>query len=280
MRPAFRPSIQGSYAASKRRSICPQPVVWPDCDRQCTGPDRDGARSRPGCGQVKEGGPLVRDPAPETFLACCFGENAGPKHVWSASETRFALPRNIRCRAKALSSRELALRAVRSGQGLRKTGRAGATPPKTALACTAGTFGEVTPGIFPCRKAERSWMVADVSLEGSGTGIRHSSETRSESDSRARSPRVSTAAMSSHSACGGQTGANRAVLRPHTAQHRLTAAGGLREPSRPSPPGNDRTFSGTAGQEFPVALSPLATSPSWSRSSPCSSPCRESGYSP
>ena len=54
---------------------------------------------------------------------------------------------------KAQSAKWLAIRAGRPGVRRRTAGGAGATPPKTALACTAGPFGEVAPEIVPCRKA-------------------------------------------------------------------------------------------------------------------------------
>ena len=53
--------------------------------------------------------------------------------------------RSTRGRGKALSVMPLALEAGRTGQEGRSIGGAGATPPKTALACTAGPFGEVAP---------------------------------------------------------------------------------------------------------------------------------------
>ena len=86
----------------------------------------------------------------------CCGENASAQHVLPGSATRFCLKRNTRSRSKALLGSGLAIRAVRPAQKSRTDCRAGATPPKTALACTAGPFGEVAPGIFPCRKANRA----------------------------------------------------------------------------------------------------------------------------
>ena len=71
--------------------------------------------------------------------------------------------RSMRSRGKALSGMTLAIRPGRPRKEGRSIGGAGATPPKTALACTAGPFGEVAPEIFPCRKAERLWRVAGVS---------------------------------------------------------------------------------------------------------------------
>ena len=54
---------------------------------------------------------------------------------------------------KLLSVMEFWDGAGRPSQGRRNTSGAGATPPKTALACAVGPFAEVAPGIFPCRKA-------------------------------------------------------------------------------------------------------------------------------
>ena len=83
-----------------------------------------------------------------TLLGRCFGENAAPKHLRCASETRLAFPRNIRCRAKALSGRGLAIRAVHPGQGLRQTGRAGAPPRKRPWLVQAGLSERSLPGIL------------------------------------------------------------------------------------------------------------------------------------
>jgi len=63
--------------------------------------------------------------------------------------------RTSRTCGKALSAKQLAIRAGRPGPQRRTAGRAGATPPKTALACAAGPFGEVAPETYPCRKAAR-----------------------------------------------------------------------------------------------------------------------------
>ena len=63
------------------------------------------------------------------------------------------LERSTRDRANWPRISELSNRPGRLG-GLERSKRgAGATPPKTALARTAGPFGEVAPENFPCRKA-------------------------------------------------------------------------------------------------------------------------------
>ena len=55
---------------------------------------------------------------------------------------------------KALSAKRLAIRPGRPGPRRRTAGGAGATPPKSALACAGGPFEEVAPRILPCRKAK------------------------------------------------------------------------------------------------------------------------------
>ena len=45
-------------------------------------------------------------------------------------------------------------------------GGEGATPPKSALACAGGPFGEVAPGDFPCRKAGAARGAAVAFTEG------------------------------------------------------------------------------------------------------------------
>lgn len=57
-------------------------------------------------------------------------------------------------------------------------------PPKTALACTAGPFGEVAPEIFPCRKAGRPQGAAEAFAEGFRTVMSRPPSTRSASRSR------------------------------------------------------------------------------------------------
>ena len=54
-----------------------------------------------------------------------------------------------------LQGRRLTFRPGRAGEIVQEVSGAGATPPKTALACAGGPFEEVAPGIFPCRKAGR-----------------------------------------------------------------------------------------------------------------------------
>ena len=175
-------------AAIARRYACmPRGCVARSCQQSApshepaTPPEADGGTKRPcplaprqlsapslrplfrsaGCGRVGE-----------TLSGRCFGEIVIPKHAWAATETHFVLRRNIRIHGKALSSRWLAIRAVRLGQGLQKTGCAGATPPKTALACANWPFGEVAPGIFPCRKALRPRGPAEA-LPAGGRSVPH-----------------------------------------------------------------------------------------------------------
>ena len=54
-----------------------------------------------------------------------------------------------------LQGRRLTFRPGRTGKTVQEVSGAGATPPKTALACACGPFEEVAPEIFPCRKAGR-----------------------------------------------------------------------------------------------------------------------------
>ena len=61
--------------------------------------------------------------------------------------------RSMPIRGKALSVMELAILPGRPGRDGRSIGGAGATPPKTALACANGPFEEVAPETFPGRKA-------------------------------------------------------------------------------------------------------------------------------
>ena len=78
--------------------------------------------------------------------------------------------RSMRSLGKTLSVMELAIRPGRPGRDGRSIGGAGATPPKTALACTKGPFGEVAPENFPCRKAGRCSRVPEASPEGIPAG--------------------------------------------------------------------------------------------------------------
>ena len=78
----------------------------------------------------------------------CCGENASAQHVLPGSATRSCLKRNTRNRAKAFPGSGLAIRAVRLGQGLRKTGRAGATPRKRRWRVQAGLSERSLPGSF------------------------------------------------------------------------------------------------------------------------------------
>ena len=75
-------------------------------------------------------------------------------HVSARPLGRLRLPRRNKWDySNSLRSSELFKRPGRMGPLERTNRRAGATPPKTALACAIRPSGEVAPGIFPCRKA-------------------------------------------------------------------------------------------------------------------------------
>lgn len=92
----------------------------------------------------------------ETPDSTCFGEIGLPKHITSANEALSPPPRNIRNRVKPWCVSGLSIWAGRPGWRRRTASGAGATPPKSALACAAGPVEEVAPRIFPCRKAGRA----------------------------------------------------------------------------------------------------------------------------
>ena len=123
-------------------------------------------------------------PADLGTVVRCFGEDAAAKHSPCTREARFAPPRNTRGRANALSNRELRIRAGRLAQEGRNTCAAGATPPKTALACANRPFGEVAPGNFPWRKAARPRGAAEAFAAGVRTVTRRSPVPRSALRSR------------------------------------------------------------------------------------------------
>lgn len=97
--------------------------------------------SRAVVAEAKHFSPVVSRKTP---LRNTFGPQA--KHNLPTCETSDLVPKP--CPAGASRPGPYA-----PGQGLQATGRAGATPQETALACTAGPFREVAPEIFPCRKA-------------------------------------------------------------------------------------------------------------------------------
>ena len=88
------------------------------------------------------------------WIPCC-GENTPAQHPRGAARHCLGTVRSTRSRGKALSLMPLALPSGRPVQEGRSIGGAGATPPKTALACADGPFGKVAPGNSPCRKALR-----------------------------------------------------------------------------------------------------------------------------
>lgn len=111
-------------------------------------------------------------PASATLVTRYCGENTVPQHALPVSATRSGPPRNSVIYRKALSGRGLAIRAAHPRQWVRRTGRAGATPRKTALTCAIRPFGEVAPEIFPYRKAGGPWRIAEVSTQGFRAGMR------------------------------------------------------------------------------------------------------------
>ena len=80
--------------------------------------------------------------------------------------------RNTPAPANRLRVKWLRPSPCHAGAPLRTPARAEAPPPRMALACAIGPFGEVAPGNFPCRKAGRPWGHREVSR---GRLDRHSS---------------------------------------------------------------------------------------------------------
>ena len=108
-----------------------------------------------------------------------------PRNSLRASgRPRSHLRRNSLSRVKALFDSDLQNRAGCPAQRQRTPGRAGATPPKTALACAAGPFGEVAPGTLPCRKALWPRWAPVASAVGVRGVMRHPPNPRSPSRPR------------------------------------------------------------------------------------------------
>ena len=111
-----------------------------------------------------------------TALRAVIVPSSAPRVLWSPrrntvrpmfrgkcrSKTRLVRKRNtIRPSAKHPRSRQGPVRQGVGDPGCTPWARrpksrpCGSAPPKTALACTSGPFGEVAPGDSPCRKAEQ-----------------------------------------------------------------------------------------------------------------------------
>ena len=96
-----------------------------------------------------------------------FGEMAGLNGNRPWFEPDWPLSLNRIATGNVLQRQRLTFRPGRTGETVQKVSGAGATPPKTALACAGGPFEEVAPGIFPCRKAGRPVRPPDMPLRTS-----------------------------------------------------------------------------------------------------------------
>ena len=95
-----------------------------------------------------------------------FGEMAGLNGNRPWFEPDWPLSLNRIATGNVLQRQRLTFRPGRTGETVQKVSGAGATPPKTALACANGHFGEVAPGTLPCRKAYGNGGCAEVSVRG------------------------------------------------------------------------------------------------------------------
>ena len=115
------------------------------------GPDSgrllDLAHAERQCGVIVLDDDSAHDLPPEPSTKTVWGKCPGATSLRRRPHTR----RNMRGCGKSRPDRRLAIRAGRAGQRCRTDG--GSAPPKSALACANGPFGEAAPGIFPCRKA-------------------------------------------------------------------------------------------------------------------------------